>query len=125
MADIYWYEGSLTNAVGSMYARQYFPLENKEIVDEMVAMIVQEFQNILNEIDWMDVKTKQEALDKTKKMKTFMAYSKEILDDNLLNDFYEGFELSDDSYLKNYLKLKEHIKKYHIASFREKVDKFR
>ena len=107
MADIYWYEGSLTNAVGSMYARQYFPLENKEIVDEMVAMIVQEFQNILNEIDWMDVKTKQEALDKTKKMKTFMAYSKEILDDNLLNDFYEGFELSDDSYLKNYLKLKE------------------
>ena len=37
--------GSLTNAVGSMYARTFFPLAKKDIADEMVANIRQEEWN--------------------------------------------------------------------------------
>eukprot|EP00088_Acartia_fossae_P063834 TRINITY_DN7820_c0_g1_i2.p1 TRINITY_DN7820_c0_g1~~TRINITY_DN7820_c0_g1_i2.p1 ORF type:complete len:771 (+),score=167.12 TRINITY_DN7820_c0_g1_i2:291-2315(+) len=120
---LYWYEGSLTNAVGSMYARKYFPLENKNIADEMVKYIRKEFKIMLDELDWMDQETRERAHTKVDTMTPFIAYAKEILDDNLLNEFYSGLEMNEDSYLNNYLALKRFINKYYIKTFRDPIDK--
>jgi len=120
---LYWYEGSLTNAVGSMYARKYFPLSNKKIADEMVKFIRKEFKLMLDELDWMDESTKTKAHAKADSMTPFIAYAEEILDNDLLNEYYDGLEVNDASYLKNYLKLKQHINEYYVKEFRKPIDK--
>lgn len=56
----------------------------------MVADIRTEFQDILKSVDWMDDETKQNALDKAKSMATHIAYPDELLDDNKLEEFYDG-----------------------------------
>jgi len=119
----YHYEGSLTNAVGAMYAREYFKLAAKEVTDEMVTNIRKEFKTMLDKLDWMDAKTKKRAHEKANLMTPNIAYASEILDDILLEKFYDGLILTKTSYLKNYLKLKTWINKYYAQEFRKPIDK--
>ena len=121
--SLYFYEGSLTNAVGSMYAKSYFKLDAKQKADEMVENIRIVFKELLDELDWMDDVTRAKAHLKADQMTSHMAYAKEILDDNLINEFYEGLDLKPDSYLKNYLRLKRFINLYYAKEYRKKIDK--
>ena len=121
--DLYFIEGSLSNAVGAMYAQNYFKLEAKNKVDEMETKIRAEFSKMLDELDWMDSKTKEEAHLKLEKMTSQMAYPKELLDNNLLNEYYAGLELKMDSYLKNYLRIEKFICQYYAKEFKKRVDK--
>ena len=53
-----------------------------------------------------------------------MGYSaKEILNDDLVNEFYDDLELQGDSYLQNVLKLKKHINLYYAKQFRKPIIK--
>ena len=118
----YHYEGSLTNAVGAMYAKEHFKAAAKEVTDEMVFNIRKEFKEMLDKLDWMDEKTKQRAFEKADLMTPNIAYAKEILDDRLLEDFYDGLVISKASYLKNYLQLKIWISKYYANELRKPKD---
>jgi len=120
--SLYWYEGSLTVAVGSMYARKHFPLENKNIADEMVKYIRKEFKVMLDELEWMDDKTRKEAHKKVDQMTPWIAYAKEILDNDLINEFYQGLDMSSASYMKNYFTLKRFINQYYTKEFRKPID---
>ena len=53
--------GSFSSPIGSMYVQKHFKEEAKKSMDEMVRDIRKEFDNILNEVDWMDDKTKKRA----------------------------------------------------------------
>ena len=44
-----------------MYVQKHFKEEAKAAMDEMVRDIRHEFDRILDEIDWMDSKTKRQA----------------------------------------------------------------
>jgi len=121
--SLYFYEGSLTNAVGSMYAKVHFPASKKAIADEMVKNIRTEFKLMLDELDWMDDETRQRAHTKVDKMTSHIAYAKEILDDNLLNEFYKGLELNSNSYFLNKLNLRKFINGYYGKMFRLPIDK--
>ena len=57
-------KGSLANAVGSMYVRKHFKEDAKQAALEMVHDIREEFDQILDEIDWMDENTKARAKQK-------------------------------------------------------------
>jgi len=119
----YFYEGSLTNAVGGMYARKHFKANAKEMADSMVENIRSEFKIMLDEITWMDDTTKVKAHKKVDQMVPHIAYAKEILDDDLINEFYEGFSLETDSYFKNILRLNKWISAYYANEFRNPIDK--
>merc|ERR1712198_128225 len=106
-----------------MYAKEYFQAAAKEVTDEMVLNIRNEFKDMLEKLDWMDEKTKQRAFEKADLITSNIAYAKEILDDRLLEDFYDGLVLSKASYLKNYLHLKIWISKYYAKEFRQPVDR--
>ena len=121
--SLYFYEGSLTNAVGAMYAKKYFPLESKDAADDMVEYIRAEFKKMLDELDWMDPITRAKAHTKVDKITPHVAYAKEILDDGLINEFYSGLEMRNDSYLLNILRLKKFINLYYAKEFRKKIDK--
>jgi len=120
---LYFYEGSLTNAVGGMYAREHFDLNAKDIADQMVENVREEFKKMLDELDWMDSKTKSRAQKKADQITPHIAYAKEILDDKLINEFYQGIDLQKDSYLKNIIRLKKFISLYYVKEFRTPIDK--
>lgn len=121
--NLYFKEGSLTNAVGAMYAKKHFPLDAKEKADEILDNVRTEFKKMLDELNWMDATTKAKAHTKVDQITPHMAYAKEILDDNLINEFYSGLNLEKDSYLKNILRLKRFINAYYISEFRNPIDK--
>jgi len=121
--SLYFKEGSLTNAVGAMYAKKYFKGKAKEIADEIVETVRDEFKKMLEELTWMDSKTKARAQKKADQITPHIAYAKEILDDNLMNEFYEGMDLQKDSYLKNILRLKKFIFAYYVKELRKPIDK--
>ena len=119
----YFPEGSLTNAVGSMYAQKYFPEDMKVQVDEMVVNLRKEFNIMLDELDWMDSTTKASAHAKVEQMTPHIAYSKEILDTDLMNQFYKGLSLNSDSFITNNLRLKKFIQTFYWKEFRQPIDK--
>ena len=118
----YHYEGSLTNAVGAMYAKAHFQAEAKDVTDEMVTKIRDEFKIMLDDLDWMDAKTKARAQKKADLMTPNIAYAVEILNDRLLEEFYDGLVIPKTSYLNNYLQLKTWISKYYAKEFRKPID---
>ena len=121
--DLYWSEGSLTNAVGAMYAKAYFKESAKDITEKMTVKIREEFKDMLDNLDWMDAETKRRAHKKADLMTPNIAYPKEILDDKLMAEFYDGLVLPKVSYLKNFLQLKTWISKYYANEFRKPIDK--
>merc|ERR550517_983299 len=120
---LFFTEGSLTNAVGAMYAKKFFDLNHKKIADEMVDNIRETFRNLLETVDWMDDKTRAKALEKADKMNSYVAYAEEILDDKLITEYYEGLELDSDSFLENVLTLSKHINLYYPKEFRKPIVK--
>ena len=121
--SLYFYEGSLTNAVGAMYAKRFFPLESKKAADDMVGYVRAEFKKMLDELEWMDPITRAKAHKKADKITPHVAYAEEILDDDLITEFYSGLELKNDSYLLNFLRLKKAINLHYAKEFRKTVDK--
>ena len=76
----------------------------------MVQRIRDEFRVMLEEVTWMDENTRARALEKADLIKTHIAYSREILDSTLLDDYYEGLTLKKETgYLRNILLLKQWI----------------
>ena len=114
---------TLQTAVGAMYVKKYFRTAAKEFTEDMVTNITKEFKDMINKVGWMDEKTKLRAVEKVDLMTPNIAYAKEILDDKLLDDFYDGLVLTKASYLKNYLHLKIWNRKNNAKEFRQPVDK--
>merc|ERR1712106_1285477 len=76
-----------------------------------------EFKKMLDELTWMDSKTKAKAHIKVDQITPHMAYAKEILNRELITEFYGALELDSNSYLKNILQLKKFIYSYFINEF--------
>ena len=78
--------------------------------------------NLLDNLDWMDAATRRRAYKKSDLMTPHIAYPKEILDDKLITEFYDGLVLLKVSFLKNYLQLKT-WNKYYANEFQKPIDK--
>jgi putative endopeptidase len=65
----------LGDAVGQIYAAQYFPPEEKAKVDEMVANLLAAFHKRLENLTWMTPATKAEALRKLATLQVGIGYS--------------------------------------------------
>ena len=89
----------------------------------VVNYIRAEFKKMLDELDWMDPVTKAKALSKLEKITPNIAYPKEILDDKMINEFYSGLEIKNDSYLLNSLRQKKFRMLKNAEEFRKKIDK--
>ena len=71
-----------------MYVREYFDESARKSANEMVQNIQSVFNEVLDEIDWMDNKTLTRAKAKAAAMTTHIAYPDELLDDKKLSAFY-------------------------------------
>jgi len=119
----YYYEGSLSNAIGSMFVKKYFAGPAKDMADNMVTNIMREFKVMLDELTWMDQDTKRDAHRKADLITPHIAYPKEILNNQLLDDFYKGLVLQKEGYLKNIITLNKFINAYYVSQLRTPIDK--
>jgi predicted metalloendopeptidase len=114
---------SLPNAVGSLYVSKYFHKQSKSTAVEMVSEIRNQFQLILDEVEWMDEDTRRKAKEKARAMSSHIGYPPELLDVTKLEDLYDGLELGEDNYFENALNLTIFGTNFAFNKLREKVDK--
>ncbi|CAJ0606430.1 unnamed protein product [Cylicocyclus nassatus] len=86
-------------ATSAIYIRKIFDRESKNVTLEMIDDLQEVFREILSNNDWMDGRTKATALDKANQMLRQIAYPDFVLDDQELNEYYDGLDVRDtDSY---------------------------
>ncbi|XP_034115606.1 neprilysin-2-like [Drosophila albomicans] len=114
---------SLGISVASMYVPKHFDENSKSSVLEMVTNIRNVFNEILDEVNWMDDKTRLEAKNKLHKMATYIGYPDELLDNEKLTKYYEKLEIDPDNYLKSNLALNIFNTNYIFNKLRLPVNK--
>ena len=114
----YGQKGSLAHAIGSMYVREYFNQEKRNVASEMVDNIKREFKFLMSQTEWMDILTWERAQEKIDKMKMFVAYEDEALNDEDINEYYKGLQLSSESLLTNVLTLNRFMYSFSNREFR-------
>lgn len=80
--------GQYPIAFGALYVRKHFNAVAKEIAQEMVDNIQEEFKIMLTEIDWMDEETMVGAVEKAGTIRSEIGFANELLDDNALVEYY-------------------------------------
>jgi endothelin-converting enzyme/putative endopeptidase len=57
-------EGGLGEAVGREYVARHFPPRSKELMDDLVANLLEAYRQSITTLDWMSEETKQKAFEK-------------------------------------------------------------
>ncbi|XP_030375885.1 neprilysin-2 isoform X2 [Scaptodrosophila lebanonensis] len=115
--------GSLAISVGSLYVRKHFNQDSKAIALEMVNNIRGVFNDILDEVNWMDGKTKTEAKEKLHRMATHIGYPDEMLDNEKLAKYYDKLEVNPDKYFESFLGMNVFGTDYSFNKLRLPVNK--
>lgn len=82
--------GSLGIALSSLYVRNHFKGQSKEKALEMVDYIHREFLDILENVQWMDSKTRTRAKAKAKAIRPYIGYPNELFNNTEIESFYSG-----------------------------------
>ncbi|KAH8417201.1 hypothetical protein KR222_006349, partial [Zaprionus bogoriensis] len=90
-------------SVGSLYVRKHFNQNSKANALAMVNEIRSVFNDILDEVNWMDEKTKKEAKEKLHSMATHIGYPDEMLDNEKLAKYFEKLDINPDKYFESFL----------------------
>ena len=77
----------LVPVVTSLYIRKYFNDLTKEEVEKVVNNIMDTNKHMVKNYKWMDQDTKNEAVEKLRKMKISIGYPDEVLDQQEMNEF--------------------------------------
>jgi predicted metalloendopeptidase len=115
--------GSLPISVGALYIRKHFKEDSKRVALEMVQNIRAEFEKILQNVEWMDDKTRAAAIKKAKAMSTHIGYPDELMDNKKLEEYYEKLEINPDIYLESVLKMSVFGTDYAFNKLRKPVNK--
>ncbi|EDW13650.2 neprilysin-2 isoform X3 [Drosophila mojavensis] len=115
--------GSLGISVGSLYVRKHFNQDSKANALEMVNDIRMVFSDILDEVNWMDEKTKKEAKLKLHSMATHIGYPDEMLDNEKLAKYFEKLDINPDAYFESFLNMNIFGTDYSFNKLRQPVNK--
>ncbi|MDA3871115.1 MAG: M13 family metallopeptidase [Candidatus Marinimicrobia bacterium] len=103
-------------AVGELYVKKYFPPESKERMLKLVMNLKKVLGERIQDLDWMEEKTKEKALEKLGKFNVKIGYPDKWRD-------YGKFAIEDDSYVKNYLRANEFEFNRQLNKIGKPVDK--
>uniref|UniRef100_A0A646QIG5 Neprilysin n=1 Tax=Hemiscolopendra marginata TaxID=943146 RepID=A0A646QIG5_9MYRI len=97
----------LTPALSSLYARDYFTENDKKRVEWLYEWIEDSALKLLRNADWLDSFTKDNLLFKLTNMKTVIAYGIEIMNDTILDNYYENLSISKNEHFWNNIQLRK------------------
>ncbi|KAK7483108.1 hypothetical protein BaRGS_00025676 [Batillaria attramentaria] len=90
-------------AVGAMFVRENFRKHSKDTALHMIRDIRDAFNDLLNENEWMDEKTKAVAKKKANAMNARIGYPDFITEPDQLDAKYDGLTFEEDYFFKNIL----------------------
>ncbi len=73
-------EGAIGEAVGKEYVARHFPPRSKELMDELVANLLEAYRRSITDLEWMTEETKQRAFDKLDTFRPKIGYPDEFRD---------------------------------------------
>ncbi|XP_015990050.2 endothelin-converting enzyme 2 isoform X5 [Rousettus aegyptiacus] len=98
-------DDALGFALGSLFVKATFDRQSKEIAEGMISEIRAAFEEALGQLVWMDEKTRQAAKEKADAIYDMIGFPDFILEPKELDDVYDGYEVSEDSFFQNMLNL--------------------
>ncbi|XP_058412192.1 endothelin-converting enzyme 2 isoform X3 [Diceros bicornis minor] len=98
-------DDALGFALGSLFVQATFDRQSKEIAEGMISEIRTSFEDALGQLVWMDEKTRQAAKEKAEAIYDMIGFPDFILEPKQLDDVYDGYEVSEDSFFQNMLNL--------------------
>lgn len=111
------------NSFGMLYIRKIFNASSvASITDEMVSNIFEQFNKVLEKVDWMDSKTKSKMFEKLKSMffvrpSVFDSYS-----DDEIDEYYANMEIIVGDFLQTFVKIKNYNKYQETYEFRKPIN---
>ncbi len=78
-------EGAMGEAVGREYVARHFPPRSKQMMDELVANLLEAYRRSITELDWMTEATKQKAFAKLDTFRPKIGYPVKFRDYSGLN----------------------------------------
>lgn len=112
-------EGTLGTALSALYVKNHFNGHSKAAALEMVEYIRKEFLVMLDEVDWMDEETRQEARLKAKSISPYIGYPDELLQDELIEEFFSGLQMSRTNFYQNVRNLRIWSTNYAFGQLRK------
>lgn len=110
-------------AASALYVQKFFNKNAKLLAFEMVLNIRNEFEKLLERVPWMDDETKLYALKKAKAITNHIGYPDELIDNSIIDKYYDDLELDSDNYLLNTLKANKFDVDNYYSKLYESVNK--
>lgn len=114
---------SLPVSVAANYVRKHFDMKSKESVKIIVEMIHLEFLKTLQKVMWLDDQVKAAAMSKAIAMNFDIGFPDELIDDNKLNEYYDGLELHPNSVLENIMRVNQFLGKRKKRRLHKPIDR--
>ncbi|OXB71813.1 UNVERIFIED_CONTAM: hypothetical protein H355_002782 [Colinus virginianus] len=87
--------------LGQMIVKEIFPQQNKKLAEQMFNEIQNTLYGQLDQLEWMDEKTRQEAKALVSKLQVEIGYPTYILQTDKVNLEYQNLEINEDTFLLN------------------------
>ncbi|XP_058848919.1 membrane metallo-endopeptidase-like 1 isoform X2 [Acipenser ruthenus] len=117
-------QSNMENAVGALYVRESFAGESKRMVSGMISKIRQAFIETLDELHWMDQRSKEKAMEKAMAIKEQIGYPDYIIEKGnpKLDMEYAHLNFSELNYFENILENLRAGAQKSLKKLRERVD---
>ncbi|XP_058920787.1 membrane metallo-endopeptidase-like 1 [Kogia breviceps] len=115
---------NMESAVGSLYVKEAFPGDSKNMVGELIDKLRAVFVESLDELSWMDESSKKKAQEKAMSIREQVGYPEYILDEGntRLDEEYSNLNFSEHLYFENGLQNLKAGAQRSLKKLREKVD---
>ncbi|XP_057412968.1 membrane metallo-endopeptidase-like 1 isoform X1 [Balaenoptera acutorostrata] len=115
---------NMESAVGSLYVKEAFPGDSKNMVGELIDKLRAVFVETLDELSWMDESSKKKAQEKAMSIREQIGYPDYILEEGNkhLDEEYSDLNFSEHLYFENGLQNLKAGAQRSLKKLREKVD---
>ncbi|XP_012943220.1 neprilysin [Aplysia californica] len=110
-------------AVGRMFIKDNFDAEAKHMALEMIEGLQHSFNELVDDLDWMDKETKRVARIKNERIAPKIGYPEEITNNTYLEIYYSNYTYTPDDYFGNVLENRREGFKTTMRRLREPYDK--
>ncbi|XP_038602836.1 membrane metallo-endopeptidase-like 1 [Tachyglossus aculeatus] len=116
---------NMENAVGALYVKEAFAGESKRMVRELIDKIREVFIETLEELQWMDEKSKKKAQEKALAIREQIGYPDYILEDHndKLDREYSNLNFTEHKFFENVLESLTASAQKNLRKLRERVDR--
>ena len=110
-------------ALGRLFVNKYFEESAKSVAEEMIQKIRKAFNDLLNEVPWMDNATRIVAKEKADLIQEKIGYPDYIMNNTAIDKDYVQLDIQPDKYFENVLNIIHDNAKESLKHLRDPVDR--